>query len=435
MADRALSHSAVPQRSSMESFLDEFQLVTLTLSIGGLILTGVLAWSGRWHGLPLPFAIGLLLVGLHAGWCRYRHIRSPRSMLILDLTIWGSLMLLMSDYLSIATATLAFSALLAVLFSDGYWMFGFLAYVGAWYGISFFTGAGFAIESAGVFAAVVLTVGGLAAVMYRVRGWLGQLDGNRSQMLGTVSHELRNNLTGMMGLTDVLRSGDDLSPVETRELLGLAHQQAVDASEIVEDLLTASRLESSAMSVDFEAVDLNHEVATTVRRFVGEGTMVSIQTGEGVPMARGEALRVRQILRNLISNAVRYGGTAILVTTATAGDVVQVVVSDNGEGVPLEDEATIFLPYRRSTNARRDAASVGLGLWICRQLAQAMGGTLQYHRVDGSTQFILTLGAHGQDQAISPHALAVSSAPKSVPVGNESGVARYLALARGPRPD
>lgn len=409
MADPVMPNSPFPQRSSMESFLDEFQLVRLTLSIGGLILIGVFAGGGRWHGLLLPSGIGLLLMGLHAGWCRYRHIRTPRSMLALDLTIWGSLMLLMSDYPSIATASLAFLSLLVVLFSDGLWMAVFLVYVGAWYWISFLGGTGLTIESVGVLAAVVFTVGGLAALMYRVRGWLGRLDGNRSQMLGTVSHELRNNLTGMMGLTDVLRSATDMSEDETKELLGLAHQQAVDASEIVEDLLTASRLESSVLSVDIEAVDLNLEVATTVRRFVGEGTMVSVQIGEDLPMAHGDALRVRQILRNLVSNAVRYGGSAIRVTTRAAGDHVQVVVSDNGEGVPREDEATIFLPYRRSTNARRDAASVGLGLWICHQLAHAMGGTLEYRRVDESTQFILTLGAHGRGPtSVAP---AVSSVP------------------------
>jgi len=414
--------TAVPQRSSMESFLDEFQLVRLSLSVGGLVMIAIFAGGDRWHGLLVPSAVGLLLMGLHAGWCRYRHIRSPRSMLALDLTLWGSLMLLMSDYLSVATASLAFLTVLVLLFSDGIWMSAFLVYVGTWFGISFFRGAGFDIESLGVFAAVVFTVGGLAAVMYRVRGWLGQLDGNRSQMLGTVSHELRNNLTGMMGLTDVLRSDTDLSQAETQELLSLAHQQAVDASEIVEDLLTASRLESSALSVDIEAVDLNLEVSTTVRRFVGEGTMVSTQVGENVPLARGDSLRVRQILRNLVSNAVRYGGSAIHVATRAVGDKVQVVVSDNGLGVPAEDAATIFLPYRRSTNTPRDAASVGLGLWICRQLAHAMGGTLEYRRVDESTQFILTLGAHSRDQVTSPKSLARSGAGRSIPTIGDSGI-------------
>ena len=289
-------------------------------------------------------------------------------------------------------------------------------------------GQGLDMESAPVFSAVVLTVGGLAAVMYRVRGWLGRLDGNRSQMLGTVSHELRNNLTGMMGLTEVLMNTTDLSRDETQELMGLAHQQAVDASEIVEDLLTASRLESSALSVEVEAVDLNHEVATTVRRFVGEGTAVSVLTGEYLPMAGADALRVRQILRNLVSNAVRYGGSSIRVITRATSDSVQVVVSDNGEGVPLEDETTIFLPYRRSTNTRRDAASVGLGLWICRQLAHAMGGTLEYRRVNDSTEFVLTLGIHGRDPARLPHALAVAGIAKSLPAIRDSGLLPAVSL-------
>ena len=412
----------------MESFLDEFQRVRLYLSGGGLALIAIFASGERWSGLLLPSAIGLIVMGAHATWCQYRHIRSPRTMLALDLTIWGSLMLMMSEYPMVATASLAFLSVLAVLFSDGRWMTACLLYVNTWFAISFFAGEGLNVEAAGVFAAVVFTVGGLAAVMYRVRSWLGQLDGNRSQMLGTVSHELRNNLTGMMGLTDVLQSATDMSRSETEELLGLAHQQAVDASEIVEDLLTVSRLESSALSVQVEAVDLDLEVATTVRRFVGEGTMVSVQIGEHLPLARGDSLRVRQILRNLVSNAVRYGGSAIRVTTRIAGEHVQVVVSDNGEGVPAEDEATIFLPYRRSINARRDSTSVGLGLWICRQLAHAMGGTLDYKRVDESTQFILTLGASGDDPAQSPHALAVSGATKSLSRLNDGGILPAVSL-------
>ncbi|MDP9495948.1 MAG: HAMP domain-containing histidine kinase [Actinomycetota bacterium] len=427
MAGSVTPATAAPQRSSMESFLDEFQKVRLYLSIGGLALIAVFAGGGRWNGLLLPSGIGLLLMGIHAAWCRHRHIRSPRSMLALDLTIWGSMMLLMSDFPALAAASLAFLSLLTVLFSDGRWMATFLLYVTTWFGISFFAGTGLNIEDAGVFVAIVFTVGGMDVVMYRVRGWLGQLDGNRSQMLGTVSHELRNNLTGMMGLTDVLQSATDMSPSETKELLGLAHQQAVDASEIVEDLLTASRLESSALSVDVEAVDLNLEVATTVRRFVGEGTQVSIEVEEDVPLARGDSLRVRQILRNLISNAVRYGGSAIHLTTRVAGEHVQVVVSDNGEGVPAEDEATIFLPYRRSINARRDSASVGLGLWICRQLAQAMGGTLEYRRVEESTQFVLTLGAHDRDPARSPQALAASGA-RPLPILPDSGILPAVSL-------
>ena len=386
-----MPNGAVAQRSSMESFLDEFQQVRLYLSLGGLALIGIFAGGGKWHGLLLPSAVGLILMGIHAAWCRYRHIRSPRSMLALDLTIWGSLMLMMSGYPAIATASLAFLSLLAVLFSDGRWMAAFLIYVTSWFGFSFFAGTGLHIEAAGVFVAIVFTVGGMAAVMYRVRGWLGQLDGNRSQMLGTVSHELRNNLTGMMGLTDVLQSASDLSPSETQELLGLAHQQAVDASEIVEDLLTASRLESSALSVHVEAVDLDLEVATTVRRFVGEGTMVSVQIGEDVPMARADSLRVRQILRNLISNALRYGGERISVRVGSDGETVFVRVEDDGPGVIEEEHDRIFEPYRRAHDAPGVTASMGLGLSISRHLARLMGGELSYCKEPGLSVFTLSM--------------------------------------------
>jgi signal transduction histidine kinase len=226
-------------------------------------------------------------------------------------------------------------------------------------------------------------------------------------MLGTVSHELRNTLTGMMGLTEVVSTATDLGPDETRELIGLAHQQTVDASEIIEDLLTVSRLEQAALSVGVEEVDVNREVATTVRRFVGAGTEVTVGAEETLPMASGDALRVRQILRNLVSNAVRYGGPAIAVTTLAARAGVQIIVGDDGPGVAREDESTIFLPYRRSSNTPADVASVGLGLWICRQLAHEMGGSLEYRRVDGWTQFVLTLKVFGHAPARLAQAIAL----------------------------
>jgi signal transduction histidine kinase len=328
-------------------------------------------------------------------------------MLVIDLTLWGSLWLLMADMPVVTTASLAFLVLLAVLFSDGIWMIGFLVYVVGWYGAAYFMGHDLTLETAGGFVSVILTIGGLAMVMYRIRGWLGRLDANRSQMLGTVSHELRNTLTGMMGLTEVVSTATDLGPDETRELIGLAHQQTVDASEIIEDLLTVSRLEQAALRVGVEEVDVNNEVATTVRRFVSAGTEVTVGAEETLPMASGDALRVRQILRNLVSNAVRYGGPAIAVTTLAARAGVQIIVGDDGPGVAREDESTIFLPYRRSSNTPADVASVGLGLWICRQLAHEMGGSLEYRRVDGWTQFVLTLKTFGHAPARLAPAIAL----------------------------
>jgi signal transduction histidine kinase len=379
----------------MENFLDHYQVIRLAMSVGGaLLLLGFLLIQG-WEAQSSAYFVVFLIVACHAVWFRTRHVRSPHSMLFLDLSLWGAIMVVNSDTLVVNTGSYAFLAVLVVLFADGFWLGGFLAYLTAWYVWSSYLGAGATIADV---IAVMFTVAGMATVVLLVRNGLGRLDADRSQMLGTVSHELRNNLTGMVGITELVESQLDLTPEEIRELVGLARQQAGDATEIVEDLLTVARLEGSTLRVAVEAVDVNKEVANTVRRFVGEGTTVAVAISQDVPAASGDSLRVRQILRNLISNAVRYGGSSIQVSTTVDESRVQITVSDDGDGVPAEDEGTIFLPYRRSTNANREAASVGLGLWICRQLASAMGGTLEYRRSDGRTNFIVTLGVHRPDQ-------------------------------------
>lgn len=385
----------------MESFLDEYQTVRLMMSLGGLVMMAGLMWIGDWDGRVAPVGFVLLLVGIHSAWSRVREVRSPRMMLALDLTVFGWVMVLISDIPAITTASLAFLTLLTVLFSTGKWTAVFLAYLVVWYGISFFTAAGMTAETVGYFPAVLFTVAGIALVMLRVKGWLGRLDANRSQMIGTVSHELRNNLTGMIGMTELVGS-QEMDPDEVRELVQMAHLQAVDAAEIVEDLLTASRLERAALSVNMAPVDVNKEVLTTVNRFEGGGMTISLDLGAHLPAADGDALRIRQILRNLLSNANRYGGPSVMVRTVADESGLRVDVSDDGEGVPVEDEGTIFLPYRRSVMSRRDASSVGLGLWICRHLAQAMGGTVEYTRAGGITRFVFTLDLHRGDESIGP---------------------------------
>jgi signal transduction histidine kinase len=407
------SPTAASQPSSMDSFLDDYQTVRLAVSLIGLaILLGFLPFSS-WRE-EAPFIVSMSLIGGHAVWCRLHHIRSPRSMLLLDTTAWGVIMVLAKDP-SLSAAILAFLAVLAVLFSDGLWRAGFLAAATAWYGAAALSTRQLMEVSIGQVVGVLLITGGMAAMIIRIRAWLGRLDAGRSQMLGTVSHELRNNLTGMMGLTEVVSTDRDMSADDARELVALAHQQAVDANEIVEDLLTATRLERAALTVAMGSVNVNAQVETTVRRFSGEGVSLTAQMATDLPPAEADDLRVRQILRNLVSNAVRYGGSSIRITTSAVRDGVQVTVADDGAGVPSEDAATIFLPYRRSTRSSH-VASVGLGLWISRQLADAMGGSLVYQRTDGWTEFVLKLAAHDLDPRRMVRRFAVES-PRSADLG------------------
>lgn len=387
------SHTPDIEASSMESFLDDYQAVRLGVSLGGLtILLGFLPFAG-WTTV-LPYILGMSLMAGHAAWCRLRRVRSPHTMLALDTTAWGAIMVL-AGVPVLSTAIMIFLFVLVVMFAEGIWRLVLISTTAMWFTLSAFTSE-FAPLTLGHVLGVLLIAGGLAALIARVRGWLGRLDAGRSQMLGTVSHELRNNLTGVMGLTELVGSDPDLTHDEAMDLIALAHQQAIDASEIVEDLLTVTRLERSALNVTLAAVDVNQAVETTARRFSAEGVRLIVTADPAVPDAAADALRVRQVLRNLVSNAVRYGGPSIRVSTRLDGASVQVTVADDGEGVPEGEGAHIFLPYRRSTTSHH-SDSIGLGLWASRQLAVAMGGSLEYRRVGAWTEFALSLPARTED--------------------------------------
>ncbi|NND04513.1 MAG: ATP-binding protein, partial [Acidimicrobiia bacterium] len=107
----------------------------------------------------------------------------------------------------------------------------------------------------------------------------------------------------------------------------------------------------------------------------------------------GDPLRVRQIMRNLLTNAYRYGGDDVAVEVDQAVEVCVLAVTDNGVGVPESDAERIFDSYQRSDNAVQQPKSVGLGLSVSRKLARLMGGDLVYRRVDNRTRFELTIPA------------------------------------------
>jgi signal transduction histidine kinase len=414
--------TSVRQRSSIESFLDEYQKIRFYLVLGAVLLIAAISLGGwRDEGSPAIFLVALGVMGTHAAWCRIREIRAPKAMLLVDSTMVGVMMSSTTIDSAEVIAAVAFLAVLVVLFSEGLWMVGLLLYNAAWFVASSLNASGADADALVDLSGSLFTVGAIAVVIYRIRGWLGRLDANRSQMVGTVSHELRNNLTGMVGLTDVVVSMPDLQPSEARELVAMAHQQALDATEIVEDLLTASRLEGSALTLSAGEVDVNAEVVDTARRFQGTGTEIGLSLEDTLPLAWADALRTRQVVRNLLSNAIRYGGPEIQIRSSHDAGTVLVAVVDNGDGVPTEDEATIFLPYRRSTKGRRDAASVGLGLWICRQLAHGMGGGLDYRRSDGLTEFVLALPSMASQPEPKPDAASEASRASSPTVEARSG--------------
>ncbi|MFO7548957.1 MAG: HAMP domain-containing sensor histidine kinase [Acidimicrobiia bacterium] len=210
----------------------------------------------------------------------------------------------------------------------------------------------------------------------------------KNRFIASVSHELRTPLTVVVGLASELADGDGLSPIDRSELMRLIASQSREMQYIIEDLLVSARADIGAVTVGSQPVDLVEQTYAVVSELGSEPEAVAI---EGVvPPADADPVRVRQIIRNLIVNANRYGGPHRRVVLSSRDGAVVFEMRDDGTPLPAEDRDRIFAPYERAHDRPGVTASVGLGLSVSRQLARLMGGELVYDH-DGETVFRLTL--------------------------------------------
>lgn len=216
---------------------------------------------------------------------------------------------------------------------------------------------------------------------------------SKDRLLASVSHEIRTPLTAIVGLAEEIASSrSGLGPEELVELNGIIAVQSRELAELVEDLLIASRAEAGNLSIKPDRIDLRAEVESVARGVKESHPSDKSLVVEGDRVvAWADALRCRQIIRNLLTNAVKYGGETIAVTVRTLDGRAQIVVADDGRGVPVEEQELIFERYYRGRQSPTQPGSVGIGLAVSRQLAELMGGTLRYVDVSGESRFELTL--------------------------------------------
>lgn len=231
-----------------------------------------------------------------------------------------------------------------------------------------------------VVMAIVTICAGVTSTSYRKmqRALRSQAD-----LVAAVSHEVRTPLTAVVGLARELEDSWNTLPEEVRrELVGLVAEQAVDMSAIVEDLLTAAKADQGQLSIEASTTDLS-EIASSVVEQLRLDSPV-----QGQALAWADPGRTRQVIRNLVVNAARYGGPKVELIAGVNGSMVWLEVTDDGKGVTPEQEKDLFSPF--AAHDRR-ADSHGLGLALSRQLAVLMGGDLTYLHSNNRTVFRFTL--------------------------------------------
>ena len=215
------------------------------------------------------------------------------------------------------------------------------------------------------------------------------LQRSKEIFVATVSHELRHPISVILGMGHELDARyDSFSEGERREMISLIAREADEASWLIEDLLVAQHSDSDQISTGIELFRVLPEIERVVDVLDADVTVVC------PPSTRvlGDPGRTRQIIRNLLSNATRYGGDSIQLVVRTEGNVVLIEISDSGGPIPAEYLEKIFLPFG-TVPGTIHPRSVGLGLTVCRRLAEAMGGTLSYEHQSGWSTFRLGLRA------------------------------------------
>lgn len=224
-------------------------------------------------------------------------------------------------------------------------------------------------------------------------GQLQQAAEDQAHFLAVTAHELRTPVGVLAGTAETLREHwAQLDDVERDELLEGMASSAGRLRRLLTDLLTASRLQASALELSFERVEVlglaETAVATAQRIHPDDEVLVE---GERGLVVDGDPDRLAQVLDNLVGNALRHGRPPVRVTVHRVGDTVQIAVGDSGGGVPEEMRERLFDRFATG----RSRGGTGLGLFIVRQLARSHGGDATYlppaAGESGSGRFVVSL--------------------------------------------
>lgn len=220
------------------------------------------------------------------------------------------------------------------------------------------------------------------------------LEESRTQFLANAAHELRTPLASIVGFAELFAGGIENVPEDAvREGLAAIVRQGRRMATLVNDLLDLSQLELGKARMKIQPISLAPTVEQSVANVPApEGHTVHVSVGPDITVL-ADSNRLDQVLTNLLSNAFRHGGPNVAIEANPVNGVVQLVVADDGPGIPADLQPHLFEPFARALDAHSREGS-GLGLAIARSLAEAFGGSLSYEQADGTgARFVVELQA------------------------------------------
>ena len=217
----------------------------------------------------------------------------------------------------------------------------------------------------------------------------------RNSLLAALSHDLRTPLTSIVGLSESLTLSKSILSATDREFVNALHDEALRMKNLVTNLLDMARIQSGEVKLNLQWLPLEGIVGSALRASGSLLTAHTIQTQltPDLPVIHVDAVLIERVLCNLLENAAKYtpSGTVISISANISSQFLNVIVCDNGSGLPIGREEELFEKFTRGER-ESSTPGVGLGLAICRAIVEAHGGTIRAEQSpEGGAAFIFTI--------------------------------------------
>jgi two-component system, OmpR family, sensor histidine kinase VicK len=215
---------------------------------------------------------------------------------------------------------------------------------------------------------------------------LGRLVQLQAELVASIAHDLRTPLTSVLGFTELLLKRD-FEPTARERYLRIVNGEMRRFANLIDELFDAQRLAEGRGVLSFEHFDLADLLREQVDIYAGQSESHTIQLSlPAQPLTvRADRARIARVIANLLSNAIKYspdGGT-ITVRAKTHDGSARVCVSDNGLGIPPEQQHLVFAKFFRADGSSAGITGAGLGLALCREIVQSHGGALGFDSTHG----------------------------------------------------